>query len=133
MASLVQYDPNQLTNTLDKKDLPKPFEQDIFLFQTYLPTVNLYPDVLNHLDDKKEEELRLYEDPDHIFGKHSVILKTSKDELLGCLPFHECEIPHRLLLAGKYLYAKIYDCVELDFEDDHDYYHRIFVKIYMRD
>ena len=91
-------------------DLPKPFEQEIFLFQTFIAgtsRVGGVEDLVEHL--YQGEELKLIRDPENWVDDLAIQVHTKEDVKLGFIPRIDNVIPSALMDAGKNLFARIMD------------------------
>lgn len=88
--------------------IPKPFEHDIFLFDTHVAGTShivgmeeLEPHLL--IDDK----LNFYREPNNPYDAQAIVIKTADGVKIGFVPRADNIIFSRLMDAGKLLYAKI--------------------------
>ena len=112
MSNIVKTDSGSLTSLLHGKGggltISKPFERDIFLFDTFvagtthiegIEELALYLDV----DDK----LDFFREPDNRYDPNAIVIKTSNGVKIGYVPREDNVIFSRLMDAGKLLFGKI--------------------------
>ena len=88
--------------------IPKPFEKDIFLFDTYVAGTT-------HIEGIEELELHLnvddrlafFREPDNRYDKQAIVIKTVDGVKIGYVPKQDNVIFARLMDAGKLLFGKI--------------------------
>jgi len=88
--------------------LPKPFEREIFLFDTYIAGTT-------HIDGIKEiypqleidERLDFFREPDNAYDEKAIIVGIAGKMQLGYVPQADNAIFSRLMDAGKLLFGKI--------------------------
>ena len=114
----------------DKKDITliKPFENEIFLFDTYIAGTNFIPGI----DDlfellKTGEKLSFFREPDNKYDKEAIVIKTANKVKLGYVPKSDNVIFARLMDAGKYLYGKIENKIM------HGTWAKIEIKVYLKE
>lgn len=112
MNNLVKKDQGELIQYLLKNevglDLPKPFERDIYLFDTYVAGTT-------HIDDiekigikiKEEDRLVFYREPENPHDPQAIRIETLAKEKIGYVPRQDNIIFSRLMDAGKVLFAKV--------------------------
>ena len=112
MGDLVKTGGSGLVGLLDGKNgeisIPKPFEKDIFLFDTYVAGTT-------HIEGIEELELHLnvddrlafFREPDNRYDKQAIVIKTVDGVKIGYVPKQDNVIFARLMDAGKLLFGKI--------------------------
>lgn len=88
--------------------IPKPFERDIFLFDTYIAgTTHIegIEELEPHLNEN--EELDFFREPDNRYDKKAIVIKNKDGVKLGYVPKEDNVVFSRLMDAGKLLYGKI--------------------------
>lgn len=112
MSDLVKPDSNGLVGLLHGGGgdlvIPKPFERDIFLFDTYVAGtthVEGIEELAEHL--KEDDHLTFLREPDNKYDKEAIIIKTENGVKIGYVPRQDNVIFARLMDAGKLLFAKI--------------------------
>lgn len=92
----------------DTITLPKPFERDIFLFDTYVAGTSFIEGIKElepHLsiDDK----LNFFREPDNPHDDKAIVIKNTDGVKIGYVPRSDNEIFARLMDAGKLLFGRI--------------------------
>ena len=88
--------------------IPKPFERDIFLFETYIAGTS-------HVEGIKELEkfmniddrLNFYREPDNSYDEKAIVIKNSEGVIVGYVPKVDNVIFARLMDAGKLIFGRI--------------------------
>ncbi len=111
MDDLVKID-SGLVNLIHSKgsglDIPKPFERDIFLFDThvagtsYVVGIEELEPYLN-IDDK----LDFFREADNPYDKNAIVIKNTNGVKIGYVPKSDNAIFSRLMDAGKLLFGRI--------------------------
>lgn len=112
MGDLVRNESNGLIGLMHGKDgglsIPKPFERDIFLFDTYVAgTTHIegIEELEPHLDI--DDRLEFFREPDNQYDKQAIVIKTADGVKIGYVPQNDNVIFARLMDAGKLLFGKI--------------------------
>ena len=112
MGDLVKTGGSGLVGLLHGKNgeisIPKHFEKDIFLFDTYVAGTT-------HIEGIEELELHLnvddrlafFREPDNRYDKQAIVIKTVDGVKIGYVPKQDNVIFARLMDAGKLLFGKI--------------------------
>lgn len=88
--------------------LPKPFEHDIFLFDTYVAgTTHIegIEELAPHLNI--DDRLDFFREPDNHYDCKAIAIKNSNGVKIGYVPQKDNLIFSRLMDAGKLLFGKI--------------------------
>lgn len=88
--------------------IPKPFERDIFLFDTYVAgTTHIegIEELEPHLN--ADDRLEFFREPDNQYDKQAIVIKTADGVKIGYVPRQDNVIFARLMDAGKLLFGKI--------------------------
>lgn len=88
--------------------IPKPFERDIFLFDTYVAgTTHIegIEELEPHLNT--DDRLGFFREPDNRYDKQAIVIKTADGVKIGYVPRQDNVIFARLMDAGKLLFGKI--------------------------
>jgi len=112
MGDLVKSNSGELVGLLHGKNgilaIPKPFERDIFLFDTHVAGTShvegieeLEPHL--NIDDK----LEFYREPDNPHDNRAIVIKNTDGVKIGYVPKADNVIFSRLMDAGKLLFARI--------------------------
>lgn len=125
-------------------DLPMPFEQDIFLYGTVIAGTN-YRENIEELYDRLQEGdmVTLIREPENPYDEYAIRIDVDADGvpgydpsvtdlsdqsfMLGYVPRAYNKVFARLMDAGKLLYGTV------RLKEIIDGYHKIVVKIYLRD
>lgn len=112
MGDLVRNESNGLIGLMHGKDgglsIPKPFERDIFLFDTYVAgTTHIegIEELEPHLN--ADDRLEFFREPDNQYDKQAIVIKTADGVKIGYVPQNDNVIFARLMDAGKLLFGKI--------------------------
>lgn len=112
MGDLVNNDTGKLVNLFHGKGgdlvIPKPFEKDIFLFDTHVAGtshVEGIKELESHLD--VGDKLDFFREPDNPYDKQAIVIKNADGVKIGYVPKQDNIIFSRLMDAGKYLFGKI--------------------------
>ena len=112
MGDLVKTGGSGLVGLIQGKNgeisIPKPFEKDIFLFDTYVAGTT-------HIEGIEELELHLnvddrlafFREPDNRYDKQAIVIKTVDGVKIGYVPKQDNVIFARLMDAGKLLFGMI--------------------------
>ncbi len=112
MSDLIKTDSNGLVNLLHGSGgelvIPKPFEKDIFLFDTYVAgTTHIegIEELAEHLN--VDDRLIFLREPNNKYDKEAIMIKTENGVKIGYVPKQDNVIFARLMDAGKLLFGKI--------------------------
>lgn len=112
MNNLINTNGGQLVSLLHGKGgnlvIPKPFEQEIFLFDTQVAGTSHIEGIeelapLLNVDDK----LDFFREPDNPYDKQAIMIRNSNGVKIGYVPKQDNIIFSRLMDAGKLLYGRI--------------------------
>lgn len=112
MSNLVKNDGNSLVSLLHGKGgelvVPKPFEKDIFLFDTYIAGTT-YIEGIEELEPHLniDDKLDFFREPDNHYDKEAIMIKTINGVKIGYVPKQDNVIFARLMDAGKLLFGRI--------------------------
>ena len=88
--------------------VPKPFEKDIFLFDTYVAgTTHIegIEELEPHLNT--DDRLEFFREADNQYDKQAIVIKTIDGVKIGYVPKQDNVIFARLMDAGKLLFGTI--------------------------
>ena len=88
--------------------MPKPFEREIFLFDTYIAGssfVEGIEDLEKHLNEG--DKLDFFREPDNKYDSKAIVIKTDNGVKIGYVPRNDNAIFSRLMDAGKLLFGRI--------------------------
>ena len=88
--------------------MPKPFERDIFLFDTYVVGTT-HIEGMEELESalQIEDKLSFFREPDNRFDEQAIVIKTRDGVKIGYVPKQDNVVFARLMDAGKLLFGKI--------------------------
>ncbi len=112
MGDLMKSEGKGLIGLLHGKNgeltLPKPFEKDIFLFDTYIAgTTHIagIDELEPHLNIN--DKLDFFREPDNHYDKEAIIIRTLEGVKIGYVPKQDNVVFARLMDAGKLLFGRI--------------------------
>lgn len=112
MSDIIKSQGNDLVGLLHGKGgqltIPKPFEKDIFLFDTYVAgTTHIegIEELVEHLNI--DDRLDFFREPDNPYDKKAIVIKTVNGVKVGYVPRADNVVFSRLMDAGKLLFGKI--------------------------
>ncbi len=108
--------------------IPKPFEQEIFLFDTYIAGTTFVEgieDISNHL--ASDDKLDFFREPDNPYDSKAIVIRTLNGVKIGYVPKADNLIFARLMDAGKLLFGKISD------RDIKGNWVKIDIKVYLKE
>ncbi len=88
--------------------IPKPFEKDVFLFDTYVAgTTHIegIEELAEHLN--VDDRLDFFREPDNPYDRKAIVIKTLRGVKVGYVPKADNVIFARLMDAGKLLFGRI--------------------------
>lgn len=112
MSNIIKTDGGSLTGLLHGKGggltIPKPFERDIFLFDTFVAGTT-------HIEGIEElaayldigDKLDFFREPDNHYDPNAIVIKNNNGVKIGYVPKADNVIFARLMDAGKLLFGKI--------------------------
>lgn len=88
--------------------IPKPFEKDIFLFDTHVAGTT-HVEGIQELEPQLqiEERLQFFREPDNVYDPQAIVIKTAGGVKIGYVPKADNVIFARLMDAGKLLFGTI--------------------------
>lgn len=112
MSNIVKKEGTDIVNIIhsDRKGLvvPKPFEKDIYLFDTHVAGTSYIAameDLEPHL--KEGERLEFFREPNNAYDDRAIVIKTAAVAKIGYVPMADNVIFSRLMDAGKLIFGKI--------------------------
>ena len=112
MTDLIKKDQNNLidylVNTGGDIDIPRPFEQDIYLFDTYVAGTT-HVEGIEEIGEKltEDDKLVFYREPENRYDPQAIRIETVKKEKIGYVPREDNVVFSRLMDAGKALLARV--------------------------
>lgn len=88
--------------------IPKPFERDIFLFDTFVAgTTHIegIEELAPHLN--VGDKLDFFREPDNPYDSRAIVIRNSDGVKIGYVPKEDNAVFSRLMDAGKLLFGKI--------------------------
>lgn len=88
--------------------IPKPFERDIFLFDTYVAGTS-HIEGIKDLEPylKIDDRLDFFREPDNIHDPKAIVIKNADGVKIGYVPQDDNPVFSRLMDAGKLIFARI--------------------------
>jgi hypothetical protein len=88
--------------------IPKPFERDIFLFDTHVAGTT-HVEGIEELEPqlKLDERLDFFREPNNPYDKQAIVIKTGNGVKIGYVPKQDNIVFSRLMDAGKLLFGRI--------------------------
>ena len=88
--------------------IPKPFERDIFLFDTYVAGTS-HVEGIEELEPHLQigDRLAFFREPENPYDAQAIVIKTTDGVKIGYVPRQDNVIFARLMDAGKLLFGKI--------------------------
>lgn len=103
-GNLIEYLINQETGL----DLPKPFERDIYLFDSHVAGTSHIDNIESIGEQIKDgDRLVFYREPNNETDPQAIRIETLNKEKIGYVPRQDNIIFSRLMDAGKVLFAKV--------------------------
>lgn len=112
MSDLITTETGGLMSLLHNQNgelaVPKPFEKDIFLFDTHVAGTS-YIDGIEELEPhlNEDDKLDFFREPDNKYDKRAIVIKTIDGVKIGYVPRYDNVIFSRLMDAGKLLFGRI--------------------------
>lgn len=112
MSELMKSDVGGLVGLLHGKAgelvVPKPFERDIFLFDTHVAGTT-YIEGIDELEPYLNVDVKLdfFREPDNQYDPRAIVIKTEAGVKIGYVPRCDNIIFSRLMDAGKVLFGRI--------------------------
>lgn len=112
MGELVPDDKSGMLGLMHGKGgdlvIPKPFERDIFLFDTHIAGTG-HIEGIEELESHMHENYRLdfYREPDNPYDNQAIMIRNSDGIKIGYVPRADNVIFARLMDAGKLLFGRI--------------------------
>ena len=112
MGNLIKSESGGLVSLLHSTNgeivIPKPFEQEIFLFDTYVAGTT-HVENIDALEQDLDKGVRLdfFREPNNKYDSRAIVIKTQGGEKIGYVPKQDNVIFARLMDASKLLFGKI--------------------------
>lgn len=132
MNDLINKDQGDLIQYLIGKEsgltIPKPFERDIYLFDTYVAGTTHIEDIeIIEPSINKDDKLVFYREADNPHDPQAILIETVKGEKIGYVPRQDNIIFSRLMDAGKSIFGKVID------KEKRGKWVKIKIKIYLHE
>ena len=132
MTDLRKTDQNSLFNYIINNetgiDIPRPFEQDIYLFDTYVAGTTHIEGIEEIYSSLKEDDkLVFYREVENEHDPQAIRIETLAKEKIGYVPRQDNVVFSRLMDAGKVLFARIKE------KEMRGKWARIKIKIYLHE
>lgn len=112
MSDIVKSGGNDIVSILHGKGggltIPKPFEHDIFLFDSHVAGTTFIEGIEElepHLNI--DDRLDFFREPDNPHDKKAIVIKNTNGVKIGYVPREDNVIFSRLMDAGKLLFGRI--------------------------
>jgi len=112
MADLIKANKGDLIGLFHGKggdlDIPRPFERDIYLFDTYVAGTS-HIEGIEELEPhiKVGDRLDFFREPNNRYDEHAILIKNIDGVKIGYVPKQDNVIFSRLMDAGKLLFGRI--------------------------
>lgn len=132
MSDLVSFEGSGLLGLIHGGNgelvMPKPFERDIFLFDTHIAGTTHIKGIEALIEQLNEDDrLAFFREPENKFDKQAIVIKTSGGDKIGYVPQRDNVIFARLMDAGKLLFGRISNKVEKGS------WTKIYIKVYLHE
>lgn len=132
MTDLIKKDQNNLidylVNTGGDIDIPRPFEQDIYLFDTYVAGTTHVEGIEEIYSSLKiDDKLVFYREIENEHDPQAIRIETLRKEKIGYVPRQDNVVFSRLMDSGKVLFAKVME------KEMRGKWARIKIKIYLHE
>lgn len=132
MSDLINRDQGELLRYLLNSEtgieIPKPFERDIYLFDTYVAGTS-HVEGIDAIAGQLQEGDRLvfYREPENEYDSQAIRIETLRQEKIGYVPRLDNVIFSRLMDAGKVLFAKVIE------KETRGNWEKISIQIYLHE
>ncbi|MDR1141191.1 MAG: HIRAN domain-containing protein [Planctomycetaceae bacterium] len=112
MGDLIENEGSRLVSLFHSKSgnltIPKPFEQEIFLFDTHVAGTS-YVEGIEELEPHLniDDKLDFFREPDNPDDAKAIVIKNADGIKIGYVPKADNVVFSRLMDAGKLLFARI--------------------------
>lgn len=131
MSNLVKVDASGLMSLMHNNkdiDIPKPFEREIYLFDTHIAGT-MHVEGIEEIEPKLaiNDKLSFYREPENEYDKKAIVIKTTDGIKIGYVPQMDNLIFSRLMDAGKLLFARI------QMKEQRGKWIKIHIKVFLQD
>lgn len=112
MGDIIKNGGNEIVGLIHGKngelDIPKPFQRDIFLFDTYVAGTT-HVDGIEELEPELNvgDRLVFFREPDNPYDPMAIAVKNTDGVKVGYVPKADNAVFSRLMDAGKLLFGRI--------------------------
>lgn len=88
--------------------IPKPYEREIFLFDTYIAGTT-HVEGIEELEPflKVDDKIEFFREPDNRYDPQAIVIRTTSGTKIGYVPKKDNVVFARLMDAGKLLFGRI--------------------------
>ena len=117
-----------LLNSETGFEIPKPFERDIYLFDTYVAGT-AHIEGIDAIAGQLQvgDRLVFYREPENEYDSQAIRIETLKQEKIGYVPRQDNVIFSRLMDSGKVLFAKVIE------KEERGNWVKISIQIYLHE
>ncbi|EKB54309.1 HIRAN domain-containing protein [Falseniella ignava] len=117
-----------LLNSETGIEIPKPFERDIYLFDTYVAGT-AHIEGIDAIAGQLQvgDRLVFYREPENEYDSQAIRIETLKQEKIGYVPRQDNVIFSRLMDSGKVLFAKVIE------KEERGNWVKISIQIYLHE
>lgn len=117
-----------LLNSETEIEIPKPFERDIYLFDTYVAGT-AHIEGIDAIAGQLQvgDRLVFYREPENEYDSQAIRIETLKQEKIGYVPRQDNVIFSRLMDSGKVLFAKVIE------KEERGNWVKISIQIYLHE
>lgn len=131
MSNLVKVDASGLMSLMHNNkdiDIPKPFEREIYLFDTHVAGT-MPVEGIEEIEPKLaiNDKLSFYREPENEYDSKAIVIKTTDGIKVGYVPQMDNLIFSRLMDAGKLLFARI------QMKEQRGKWIKIHIKVFLQD
>ncbi len=112
MSDIIKSNENGIVGLLHSKvnglSVPKPFERDIYLFDSHVAGTSFMEGIEElepHL--KIDDRLDFFREPDNKYDPQAIVIKNTDGVKIGYVPKEDNVIFSRLMDAGKLIFGRI--------------------------
>lgn len=108
--------------------IPKPFERDIFLFDTHVAGTT-YIEGIEELEPHLNinDRLEFFREPNNPYDDQAIVIRTADNVKIGYVPRYDNIVFARLMDAGKQLFGRIAS------KETKGTWIKIYIKIYLHE
>ena len=131
MSNLVKVDASGLMSLMHNNkdiDIPKPFEREIYLFDTHVAGT-MRVEGIEEIEPNLaiNDKLIFFREPENEYDSKAIVIKTTDGIKIGYVPQMDNLIFSRLMDAGKLLFARI------QMKEQRGKWIKIHIKVFLQD